>query len=216
MDFKSLSNAKPAFRFSGSGYYSQKCISNSLLDYVVPLLQGKKVEKKQATKEMLLGTTLHVAILEPHKFVPDYCTNEELLFVNRIKETFDADKQISSILYRCIKEVEYFFYVRDIPARMKADAIDISTQHLYDIKTISNVEDVEKNIDRYNYDRQMAFYVDALSLQKATLIFVCKKTFTLQTYTLSEKQLQEGRNKYNYLIDLIKKHDLLPKLYELI
>lgn len=210
-DINKLNDAIPAI----GGYYSLKFLSNSLLDYVLPLVEGKEVKKKVTTPQMVFGTVLHTALLEPHKFVAAVCSSSDLLLINRIKRSFEENEQVTRILYRSIKEVEYFFNVRKIPAKLKADAIDISAQHLYDIKTISDIANIEKSIVNYNYDRQMAFYLDALNLHKATLIFVCKKTFAIEIYPLSEKQVQEGRNKYNYLLDLIEKHDLLEKLYEI-
>lgn len=205
-----LNNALP----SAGGYYQQKRLSNSMFDYVLPALKNKEISKKVVTPQMVFGTAFHTAVLEPHKFVETQVDNADLLLIRKMKQSICENKEISVFLEKCIKEVEYFFEIRGLPARLKADAIHIKSSHLLDIKTTSDISNLQKTVKNYNYDRQMAFYLDALELKKATLIFVCKKTFAVKKYTLSRQELQRGRDKYHYLLNLIVENNLFEKLCE--
>lgn len=197
---------------ASSEYYSHKRLSNSLLDYIEPLVAGKEVVVRKATEQMRFGSLFHTLILEPHKFAVELCDSKHLLLLKRLKEAIFSH-EINYKLSLCIKEVEYFFKIRKYDAKMKADAIHIADLHLYDIKTTNDIAKVQESIEKYNYDRQMAFYLDALNLQKATLVFVCKQSFAVETITLTESMLQQGRNKYNYLLDLLDANEhILEKL----
>lgn len=86
-----------------------------------------------------------------------------------------------------------------------------------DIKTTSarSLRSFTNSCKQYNYDRQMAFYADSVGAQRVCLIGVSKNARRLFFVhkSIQGKFIQEGRKKYQYLLQKVKDLDLFEQIY---
>lgn len=199
---------------SGGSYYEKKIISNSILDKAWAIANNKKI-KNLPLDALNFGSAFHCAVLEPQNFdIKNYQgVNEMQLHV--LIEACKNSEKLQEILKYSIKEVEHYFYLFDLPCKMKADAVLVRESKIVDLKTTAatNIIDFSKTIAKYNYDRQMSFYCDALGVEKSLLVGVSKTTFELFFIELTKEELENGRKKYEKIMRIIKEQNLFDKIF---
>jgi hypothetical protein len=198
-----------------SNYRAERRVSNSMLDYVVPLIQGL-TPKKKCSPAFSFGTLIHTALLEPHLFSYEKAGNDAMQ-IYRCVQAFHDTPFFAELLETSLREVTHYWDWRDVPCKARIDMVSAKYGLIADIKTTSttNSKELAEHVSKYNYDRQMAFYCDAIGIDTACIIAISKKTCEPFLYTLTAEQLAEGRKKYESALNLIKKNDLLEKLLDL-
>lgn len=187
-------------------YFKRKEISNSDLSYLsisVQHLLNARMNKKEPTPQMTLGSLVHCLALEPDKYELEFVVEPQidkrtkqgkLDYAEFIKENtkttittdqYNLASNIAKSLYKCNRfnkilkgaeiEKEIYFTQFGVDCRSK---LDIISDVIYDLKTIDDISDegIKRNIYGFKYYRQMAFYINALNKEKDfTFIFVEKK-----------------------------------------
>lgn len=224
-DLSKLVNAKPSEQYTASehiggginiwnaDYYAVKRLSSSDFDLAKALIEGKKIQIKDPNfPAFVWGRKFHEAILEPHKVDFNVQNVDILTAVKRFRES-----NYFETIQHCLKEVEHYFEMCGIPCKAKMDAIDPKNGVLYDLKT-TNCEDLDcmiKSLVKYNYDRQLAFYIDALQLKQCNILFYSKKNFKFYRVGLSEKAIELGRSKYENILKQISSGNLFNKIMQI-
>lgn len=224
-DLYKLVNAKPSEQYTASehiggginirnaDYYAVKRLSSSDFDLAKALIEGKKIQIKDPNLPAFVwGRRFHEAVLEPQKV--DFA--KETIDILTAVKSFN-NSPYSELIASCLKEVEYYFFQDELPCKAKMDAIDPKNGVLYDLKT-TNCEDLDcmiKSLVKYNYDRQMAFYLDALQLKQCNILFYSKKNFKFYRVGLSEKAIEFGRAKYKSILQALKEKQLFDKIMEI-
>jgi hypothetical protein len=196
-------------------YRAERRVSNSMLDYVVPLIQGV-TPKKKYSPAFSFGTLIHTALLEPHLFSYEKAGNDAMQ-IYRCVQTFHSIPFFCELLKTSMREVSHYWDCQDVPCKVRIDMVSAKYGLIADIKTTvaTNSNELAEHVSKYNYDRQMAFYCDAVGIDTACIIAISKKTCEPFLYTLTSEQLATGREKYETAISLIKENDLLEKLLDL-
>jgi hypothetical protein len=197
-----------------NNYYAERRVSNSMLDYVVPLLQGV-TPKKKYSPSFAFGTLIHTALLEPRLFSYEKAGNDAMQ-IYRCVQTFHDTPLFRELLETSLKEVSHYWDWQDVPCKARIDMVSAKYGFIADIKTTSatNSNELSEHVSKYNYDRQLAFYCDAIGINTACIVAISKKTCEPFLYTLTAEQIAKGREKYETLLDLIRKNDLLEKLLD--
>ena len=119
-----------------------------------------------------------------------------------LRDKVEALPQLRELLNSCAKEKIMAATINDVPCKMKADAVNYGN-FLIDLKTTSGlVTDFEYSFNKYEYDRQMAFYADIAQVSNVYIIAVEKSSPNgIGYFEIRPETLQRGRDKYNYLLD---------------
>jgi len=198
-----------------SNYRAERRVSNSMLDYVVPLIEGV-VPKKKHLPAFAFGTLIHTALLEPHLFSYEKAGNDAMQ-IYRCVQAFQDTPFFRELLETSLREVSHYWDCQDVPCKVRIDMVSVKYGLIADVKTTNatNSKEFTEYVSKYNYDRQMAFYCDAIGIDTACIIAISKKTCEPFLYTLTAEQLAKGREKYQTALRLIKENDLLEKLLDL-
>jgi len=199
---------------SHSDYYSVRRVSNSMLDYVLPLMSGLTPKRKHSPA-FAFGTLVHTALLEPHRFSYEEA-GVDAMQVYRCVQAFRATPFFFELLETSLREVCHYWQYQTLPCKARIDMVSAKYGLIADIKTTSalNEKEFSEHVTKYNYDRQMAFYADAIGIETACIIAISKQTCEPFLYQLTAEQLDEGRKKYETALRLIKENDLLEKLLD--
>ena len=84
-------------------------------------------------------------------------------------------------------------YVQGIPFRAKADCIQGDT--IVDLKTTSDIDSWQYNMDVYGYDMQAYIYCKVFNKKKFTFVIVDKTTLKVKTYDATPDDLRQGEQK---------------------
>lgn len=98
-------------------------------------------------------------------------------------------------------ELSHYTEIDGVPVKVRPDCINVKKQFISDIKTTqsANPKDFKREIFKFGYHLQAAFYCDALQIPVENFRFVAmQKTypFTVEVYGLSDDTIQYGRNAY--------------------
>lgn len=188
--------------------------------------------ENKPTKSMELGTAIHCAILEPEKFAETYTAGRQTA-AKKAELALDGKVLISVADYRkCVAiqeaianaplhirsfftaqalknskvEAELFYKYGNFGIDCKAKLDLYTDTYVLDIKTCQNAhpDKFGREIKKYGYDLQAAFYLDALD----TLFFPENRHYyilAIETnaphymclYKLSDSTIYEGRRKYH-------------------
>jgi hypothetical protein len=84
-------------------------------------------------------------------------------------------------------------YVQGIPFRAKADCIQGDT--IVDLKTTSDIDSWQYNMNVYGYDMQAYIYCTVFNKKKFTFVIVDKTTLKVKTYDATPDDLRQGEQK---------------------
>ncbi|MFD2720803.1 PD-(D/E)XK nuclease-like domain-containing protein [Hymenobacter monticola] len=194
-------------------YRAMPAVANSDLSRLRDALDGRPPRAHSTSNDGALsfGTAFHTALLEPDDYVPGQPgLNDTLVWwlVDGVK----MDARLNELLAVGRSEMSALFTepVTDTLCKLRADLIvDDPAQPftIIDFKT-TMARDADHFLwqcSAYDYDRQAAFYTDALRAERFLLVGVQKvEPFGVFTIEVSEQMLAEGRQKYQRLLRLLK------------
>jgi hypothetical protein len=206
------------------GFLGQHALSSSSckhllkgeLDYHKSLTQTQ--QKIQAFRD---GGLIHLAVLEPDKFnalhvvsgtkagksfkdaVVEYgydnvFTSSEMEKAQRVSEKLFDCKDIANIINGCQKEIPAIANIGGVPFRGKADLLDGFT--VLDLKTTADLRNFESSARNFNYDIQVAIYLELFDAIDFKFIAIDKKTLDIGFYEVSEDFINTGKAKLNKCI----------------
>ncbi len=184
-------------------YYSIRRISNSDLTAFKHKLLG--MPQKLPTKAISFGIALHTLLLEPQKLEELLADVDEGL-LNRLAGAVLADKQCRWYLrYSRKEQVELFEDAHTgLPCKAKLDII-YRRSTVLDFKTTSarTPHEFAAKCLQYDYDRQAAFYLDAIGGKWFIFVGTQKvKPFRLFHLEATARPgfVEYGRKKYQALL----------------
>ncbi|GAB3294702.1 PD-(D/E)XK nuclease-like domain-containing protein [Hymenobacter humi] len=194
-------------------YRALPAVANSDLSRLRDALDGRPPRPQTSSNEGALsfGTAFHTALLEPADYVAGQPgLNDTLVWwlVDGVK----LNAQLAELLSLGTPETSVLFTepVTDTLCKLRADlVVDHPDQPftIIDFKT-TMARDADHFLwqcSAYDYDRQAAFYTDALQAERFLLVGVQKvEPFSVFTIEVSEQMLAEGRTKYQRLLRLLK------------
>ena len=194
-------------------YRALPAVANSDLSRLRDALDGRPPRTAATSNEGALsfGTAFHTALLEPADYVPGQPGLNDTL-VWWLVEGVKLNTQLAGLLELGTPEVSVLFTEpeTDTLCKLRADlVVDHPDQPLtiVDFKT-TMARDADHFLwqcSAYDYDRQAAFYTDALHAGRFLLVGVQKvEPFSVFTIEVSEHMLAEGRQKYQRLLRLLK------------
>ncbi len=145
------------------------------------------------------------------------CIDQKMAgMLSAIKDSISTHKAATNLLFtgEGENESEYFWgpnkeYKSKIDRYQKTG----TKVNLIDLKTTSkSVEMFRDSFEYYHYDRQMAFYVDALEdnfmLVDKVYIIAVETTgyYQVRVFEISKNLIEEGRKKYKDLLERVKWH----------
>jgi hypothetical protein len=89
-------------------------------------------------------------------------------------------------------------YVQGIPFRAKADCL--RDDRIVDLKTTSDIDSWQYNMDLYNYDAQAYIYMTIFKKKSFTFVIVDKRTLKVKTYDATPDDIQQGYEKVSEAI----------------
>ncbi len=194
-------------------YRALPAIANSDLSRLRDALDGRPPRPQTSSNEGALsfGTAFHTALLEPADYVPGLPGLNDTL-VWWLVEGVKLDARLAELLALGQPETSVVFNEPDTGTLCKLRA-DLIVDHadqpftIVDFKT-TMARDADHFLwqcSAYDYDRQAAFYTDALRAERFLLVGVQKvEPFGVFTIEVSEQMLTEGRQKYQRLLRLLK------------
>jgi hypothetical protein len=194
-------------------YRALPAIANSDLSRLRDALDGRAPRTQSNSNEGALsfGTAFHTALLEPADYVPGLPGLNDTL-VWWLVEGVQMNTQLAGLLATGTPEVSAVFTESetDTLCKLRADLVVNQPDQpftIVDFKT-TNARDADHFLwqcSAYDYDRQAAFYTDALHADRFLLVGVQKiEPFGVFTIEVSEQMLAEGRQKYQRLLRLLK------------
>ena len=196
-------------------YYDLPQISNSDLTLVEHLLKGVLPSKPQ--RAFHFGRVFHELLLEPEKFQSESCRTLDVGLLYQMQRTVLANVYCQELLRYCEREKVILWQEPNTSTDCKCKLDIVQGVLVADIKTTSarNLRSFTNCCKAYNYDRQMAFYADSVGAQRVCLIGVSKKSKRLFFVhkSVQGQFIQEGRKKYQYLLQKVKDLDLFEQIY---
>jgi len=194
-------------------YRALPAIANSDLSRLRDALDGKPPRAATSSNEGALsfGTAFHTALLEPADYVAGLPGLNDTL-VWWLVEGVKLNTHLAELLAVGTPETSVLFTEpeTDTLCKLRADlVVDHPDQPftIVDFKT-TMARDADHFLwqcSAYDYDRQAAFYTDALRADRFLLVGVQKvEPFSVFTIEVSEQMLAEGRSKYQRLLRLLK------------
>lgn len=193
-------------------YRSLPRISNSDLTEFRDFLFGDS--KPKPTKAFAFGSALHELILEPNTIceLPD---GVDLGLVQQLARLARVDRYLAWVLQFSRKETVRLWDdpLTGLPLKSKLDLIH-KGRLIVDIKSTScrTFDEWLRSAEKYEYDRQAAFYLDAVDGQKFSFVIVQKqKPFNIWNveYHTNSEFIEGGRKKYRKLLREWLRHDVM-------
>lgn len=194
-------------------YRALPAIANSDLSRLRDALDGRPPRPQTSSNEGALsfGTAFHTALLEPTEYVAGQPgLNDTLVWwlVDGVK----LDTRLAALLAVGQPEMSAVFTEpnTDTLCKLRADLVVHQPDQpftIIDFKTTSarDADHFLWQCSAYDYERQAAFYTDALQAERFLLVGVQKiEPFGVFTIEVSEQLLAEGRQKYQHLLRLLQ------------
>ena len=120
--------------------------------------------------------------------------------IEEIFKNFNRNKKAVELCKGTI-ELSHYTELDGVEVKVRPDCINTKEQFISDIKTTQSANPIEfrREIYKYGYNLQGAFYCDALGIpaENFRLIAMQKKyPFTVEVYALSDETIQRGRDAY--------------------
>ena len=181
-------------------------------------------QKPFETASMALGTAVHTALLEPDVFFDEYhimpkidrrtkegkeaFATEQKKAENKILLSADEYEKIEGILanfrkddlaqHYCKGQIELSHYGKydDLDVRVRPDCLNRVENFISDVKTCqdNSPHAFRRDIYKYGYHLQAAFYMDMLDIDNFKFIAVeTNYPYSVEVYTLGEDLIEAGR-----------------------
>ncbi|QDA61440.1 PD-(D/E)XK nuclease-like domain-containing protein [Hymenobacter jejuensis] len=204
-------------RLTYDDYRALPAIANSDLSRLRDALNGRYQKPTSMSGALGLGTAFHTALLEPELYEPGLPgINDTLIWwmVDGVK----LDPDLLKLLENGTPEPSCIFTepTTNTVCKLRADLITAETDKGYTIVDFKTTAARDYNhflsqCSGYDYDRQAAFYSDALHADRFLLVGVQKvEPFSIFTVEVPPYMLTEGRAKYQRLLKMIQPAAELP------
>lgn len=198
-------------RVSYDDYRALPAIANSDLSRLRDALEGKLPRRDSVSGALSFGTAFHTALLEPSDYVPGQPGLNDTL-VWWLVEGVKLNAELHHLLDIGLTERSAVFTepLTDTLCKLRADLVAAPPDGPYtvvDFKTTlaRDAEHFRWQCSAYDYDRQAAFYTDALRADRFLLVGVQKvEPFSIFSLEVSPEMLAEGRRKYQHLLRLLR------------
>jgi hypothetical protein len=198
-------------------YRALPAIANSDLSRLRDALNGRPPRSLTSIGALGLGTAFHTALLEPDLYEAGQSgINDTLVWwmVDGVK----LNPEVSQLLEMGTPEPSCIFTepITDTLCKLRADLIVNQPGQPYtivDFKTTlaHDHQHFVAQCSGYDYDRQAAFYSDALRADRFVLVGVQKvEPFKLFVFEVPRFMLAEGRAKYLRLLKLLRPEQPVP------
>ncbi|TGE18980.1 PD-(D/E)XK nuclease-like domain-containing protein [Hymenobacter elongatus] len=192
-------------------YRALPAVANSDLSRLRDALNGRYQKSSASLSGALgLGTAFHTALLEPSFYEPGQPgINDSLVWW--MVEGVRLNAELQALLETGTPEPSCIFSepTTNTLCKLRADLVVPATDRGYtivDFKTTMarDYSHFLAQCSGYDYDRQAAFYTDALRADRFLLVGVQKvEPFSLYTVEVLPAMLEEGRAKYLRLLRLL-------------
>ena len=212
-------------RLTYDDYRARPAIANSDLSKLRDFLNGRGPRSVSNNVALSFGTAFHTALLEPDSYVPGQPgVNDSLVWW--MVEAIRHDPDLRQLLEAGIAEPSCIFNDPEtgIRCKLRADLV-IPTGFANDgFYTVADFKTTMANdwhsfalqCSFFDYDRQAAFYLDALKADRFLLIGVQKiAPYGVFLVGVTPEMLAEGRAKYRALLALLipgRETNVLPSV----
>jgi hypothetical protein len=198
-------------------YRALPAIANSDLSRLRDALNGRYEKPSSMSGALGLGTAFHTALLEPDLYEAGQPGINDTL-VWWMVEGVRLRPELVRLLDTGTPEPSCIFTepTTDTLCKLRADLVVPETDHGYtiiDFKTTAarDYDHFLAQCSGYDYDRQAAFYLDALQADRFLLVGVQKvEPFSVFTVEVSPAMLEEGRAKYLRLLKFLQPTAQVP------
>ena len=211
-----VSDSTPAprpdlLRVSYDDYRALPAIANSDLSRLRDALDGRPPRRDSGSGALSFGTAFHTALLEPEEYVAGQPGLNDTL-VWWLVEGVKLNTELSRLLAGGLTERSALFTepVTNTLCKLRADLVTALPDEPYtiiDFKTTlaRDAEHFRWQCSAYDYDRQAAFYTDALQADRFLLVGVQKvEPYGVFPLEVPPAMLAEGRRKYMHLLRLLQ------------
>ena len=196
-------------RLSYDDYRALPAIANSDLSRLRDFLNGRGARSAGNNAALSFGTAFHTALLEPDSYVPGQKgVNDSLVWW--MVEAVRHDADLRQMLETGIAEPSCLFTHAETNTlcKLRADLV-LPTPGAYTMVDFKSTmapdwHQFASQCSMFDYDRQAAFYLDALSADRFLLVGVQKVApYGLFVVETTPQLLAEGRAKYRALLTLL-------------
>jgi len=204
-------------RVSYDDYRALPAIANSDLSRLRDALDGRPPRTDSGSGALSFGTAFHTALLEPAEYQPGQPGLNDTL-VWWLVEGVKLNTELSRLLEHGVTERSAIFTepTTGTLCKMRADLVLDQPGQPYtvvDFKTTlaRDADHFRLQCSHYDYDRQAAFYLDALHAERFLLVGVQKvEPFGVFPLEVPTEMLAEGRRKYMHLLKLLRAPGTAP------
>ena len=211
-DLLPSTTARPdLLRVSYDDYRALPAIANSDLSRLRDALEGRPPRLDSGSGALSFGTAFHTALLEPADYQPGQPgLNDTLIWW--LVEGVKLNQELSRLLDQGHPERSAIFTepATGTLCKLRADLVLDQPDQPYtvvDFKTTMarDAGHFRLQCSHYDYDRQAAFYLDALRAERFLLVGVQKvEPFGVFPLEVPADMLAEGRRKYMHLLQLLR------------
>ncbi|QKG51984.1 PD-(D/E)XK nuclease-like domain-containing protein [Hymenobacter sp. BRD67] len=214
----SPSAARPdLLRVSYDDYRALPAIANSDLSRLRDALDGRPPRLDSGSGALSFGTAFHTALLEPAEYQAGQPGLNDTL-VWWLVEGVKLNTELRRLLENGVTERSAVFSEPETGTLCKLRADLVLDQPglpytVVDFKTTMarDAEHFRWQCSAYDYDRQAAFYTDALQAERFLLVGVQKvEPFGVFPLEVPPAMLAEGRRKYKHLLQLLRAPGTAP------
>ena len=194
-------------------YRALPAVANSDLSRLRDALNGRppRVGSNSNMGALSFGTAFHTALLEPDEYVAGQPGLNDTL-VWWLVEGVKLNTHLTELLAQGFSETSALFTEPETGTLCKLRADLVVNQPDQPFTIIDFKTTMARDADHflwqcsaYDYDRQAAFYTDAMQAERFLLVGVQKvEPFGVFTIEVSEQMLAEGRTKYQRLLRLLQ------------
>lgn len=169
-------------------------------------LEGRKIYNEEnyiINEKIDRRTKVGKAAMEDHVAKSKGRTIIEWADHYMIEELFKNFNRNKKAVEYCQGTVELSHYTEldGVPVKVRPDCINVEKGFISDIKTTqsANPKDFKREIFKFGYHLQAAFYSDALGVPAENFRFIAMQKnypFTVEVYALSDDTIQRGRDAY--------------------
>jgi hypothetical protein len=197
-------------RVSYDDYRALPAIANSDLSRLRDALDGRPPRVDSGSGALSFGTAFHTALLEPDEYQAGQPgLNDTLIWW--LVEGVKLNTELNRILENGLTERSAVFTepITNTMCKLRADLVLDQSGEPYtivDFKTTMarDADHFRWQCSAYDYDRQAAFYTDALRAERFLLVGVQKvEPFGVFPLEVPTDMLAEGRSKYLRLLRLL-------------
>lgn len=198
-------------------YRALPAIANSDLSRLRDALDGRPPRTDSSSGALSFGTAFHTALLEPADYQPGQPgLNDTLIWW--LVEGVKLNMELNRLLERGVTERSAVFSepTTGTLCKLRADLVLNQPGQPYtvvDFKTTlaRDADHFRLQCSHYDYDRQAAFYLDALRADRFLLVGVQKvEPFGVFPLEVPADMLAEGRRKYLNLLRLLRAPGTAP------